>query len=104
MDGVLVEADEHELHNPRHGEEGEAEGDARPLPRWLRIQVGDDEHGDGQDGQDQRWAYVSASRWFSDTGEAGLDSRETAEKEIRQFLGNLADRNIDWQKINARPE
>jgi len=52
-------------------------------------------------GQDQRWAYVSASMWFSDTGEYELPSRETAEKEIRQFLSDLADRNIDWQKIAA---
>lgn len=52
-------------------------------------------------GQDQRWAYVSASMWFSDTGEHGLTSRASAEKEIRQFLGNLADRNIDWQQITS---
>ena len=62
-------------------------------------------------GQDQRWAYVSASMWFSEEGKPNgfLDpktgratvfpSREEAEKKIRQFLGNLADRNIRWQQI-----
>lgn len=50
-------------------------------------------------GQDQRWAYVSASMWFSDKGEHGLPSRESAEKEIRQFLADLADRNIDWKQV-----
>ena len=50
-------------------------------------------------GQDQRWAYVSASMWFSDKNEYGLPPRETAEKEIRQFLSDLADRNIDWTQI-----
>lgn len=51
-------------------------------------------------GQDQRWAYVSASMWFSDKSEFGLPSRETAEKEIRQFLSDLADRNIDWEQVS----
>lgn len=50
-------------------------------------------------GQDQRWAYVSASMWFSDDGGFGLLTREAAEKEIRQFLSDLADRNISWDKI-----
>jgi len=50
-------------------------------------------------GQDQRWAYVSASMWFSEAGEYGLPSRDYAEKEIRQFLSDLADRNIDWEQI-----
>lgn len=52
-------------------------------------------------GQDQRWAYVSASMWFSEAGEYGLPSRDYAEKEIRQFLSDLADRNIDWEQIAA---
>ena len=52
-------------------------------------------------GQDQRWAYVSASMWFSDKGEHGLPSRESAEKEIRQFLSDLADRNIDWKQVGV---
>lgn len=52
-------------------------------------------------GQDQRWAYVSASMWFSEAGEYGLPSRDFAEKEIRQFLSDLADRNIDWEQIAA---
>lgn len=55
-------------------------------------------------GQDQRWAYVSASMWFSETGDGSLPTRAGAEKEIRQFLADLADRNIDWQEIaGARP-
>jgi len=53
-------------------------------------------------GQDQRWAYVSASMAFSDEHELGLQSREKVEAEARKFLGNLADHNIDWQKITAR--
>lgn len=53
-------------------------------------------------GQDQRWAYVSASMWFSETGGDGLPSRESAEKEIRQFLSDLADRNIDWTRIASK--
>ncbi len=53
-------------------------------------------------GQDQRWAYVSASMWFSEAGEYGLPSRETTEKEIRQFLSDLADRNIDWTQIESK--
>ncbi|MGC4016755.1 MAG: hypothetical protein QM755_19905 [Luteolibacter sp.] len=64
-------------------------------------------------GQDQRWAYVSVSMWFSEkdgtngfrdsNGHAVVfPSREDAEKKIRQFLGNLADRNIDWQQMASR--
>jgi hypothetical protein len=53
-------------------------------------------------GQDQRWAYVSASMWFSEAGEHGLPSRENAEKEIRQFLSDLADNNIDWTQIASK--
>lgn len=53
-------------------------------------------------GQDQRWAYVSASMWFSEAGEYGLTSRDNAEKEIRQFLSDLADNNIDWEQIASR--
>jgi hypothetical protein len=53
-------------------------------------------------GQDQRWAYVSASMWFSEKGELGLQPIETVDKEIRQFLGNLAESNIDWEKIATR--
>lgn len=50
-------------------------------------------------GQDQRWAYVSASMWFSEKGDYELPTRESAEKEIRQFLAALADQNIDWKLI-----
>lgn len=50
-------------------------------------------------GQDQRWAYISVSMWFDDAGTHGLPSREAAEKEIRQFLAELADRNIAWGEI-----
>jgi hypothetical protein len=50
-------------------------------------------------GQDQRWAYVSTSMWFDDTGANNLPTRESAEKEIRQFLAELADRNIDWNAL-----
>jgi hypothetical protein len=50
-------------------------------------------------GQDQRWAYVSVSMWFDDQGEHGLPTREAAEKEIRRFLAELADRNIAWQEM-----
>lgn len=53
-------------------------------------------------GQDQRWAYVSASMWFSEAGEYGLTSRDNAEKEIRQFLSDLADNNIDWTQIASK--
>jgi hypothetical protein len=53
-------------------------------------------------GQDQRWAYVSASMWFSEAGEYGLTSRDNAEKEIRQFLSDLADNNIDWEQIASK--
>lgn len=53
-------------------------------------------------GQDQRWAYVSASMWFSEAGEYGLTSRNNAEKEIRQFLSDLADNNIDWEQIASK--
>ncbi|BCU76933.1 exosortase-associated EpsI family protein [Luteolibacter sp. LG18] len=53
-------------------------------------------------GQDQRWAYVSASMWFSENGENGFRTREQAEKEARLFLGNLADTNIDWNRIAER--
>ena len=52
-------------------------------------------------GQDQRWAYVTASMWFSEAGEAGLPTRPNAEKEIRQFLSDLADGNIDWRQISG---
>lgn len=52
-------------------------------------------------GQDQRWAYVSASMWFSESSENNFPTRQAAETEIRQFLGNLADRNIDWQQISS---
>jgi hypothetical protein len=52
-------------------------------------------------GQDQRWAYVSASMWFSETGDDSLPTRAGAEKEIRQFLADLADDNIDWQHITG---
>jgi hypothetical protein len=51
-------------------------------------------------GQDQRWAYVSASVWF-DEDEKSPRSRPIVEKEIRQFLSDLADRNIDWTQIKA---
>jgi hypothetical protein len=50
-------------------------------------------------GQDQRWAYVSASMWFDDTGANNLPTRHTAEKEIRQFLAELADRNLNWEAL-----
>lgn len=50
-------------------------------------------------GQDQRWAYVSASMWFSETGEYNFATKEVAENKIRRFLGELADRNIDWQAV-----
>jgi hypothetical protein len=50
-------------------------------------------------GQDQRWAYVSASMWFDDTEANNLPTREMAEKQIRQFLESLADQNIDWSAI-----
>ncbi|MFD0892762.1 exosortase-associated EpsI family protein [Luteolibacter ambystomatis] len=64
-------------------------------------------------GQDQRWAYVSVSMWFSEEGKSNgfrdpsgravvFPSREDAEKKIRQFLGKLADRNINWQQIASR--
>lgn len=54
-------------------------------------------------GQDQRWAYVSASLWFEDD-EKSPRSRAIVEKEIRQFLTDLADRNINWAEINQTPK
>lgn len=50
-------------------------------------------------GQDQRWAYVSASMWFDDAEANGLPTREAAEKQIRQFLESLADQNVDWAAV-----
>jgi len=50
-------------------------------------------------GQDQRWAYVSASMWFDDAEANGLPTREAAEKQIRQFLESLADQNVDWSAV-----
>ncbi|HEY8962383.1 MAG TPA: exosortase-associated EpsI family protein [Luteolibacter sp.] len=50
-------------------------------------------------GQDQRWAYVSASMWFDDTEANNLPTRESAEKQIRQLLESLADQNVDWSAV-----
>ena len=53
-------------------------------------------------GQDQRWAYVSASMWFDDAEANGLPTREAAEKQIRQLLESLADQNVDWAAVRRR--
>ncbi|MCW1885142.1 EpsI family protein [Luteolibacter flavescens] len=55
-------------------------------------------------GEAQKWAYVSVSMWFN--GEHGtpnpdLLSFDEADQKVRDLLGQLAEKNIDWSKIQS---
>jgi hypothetical protein len=51
-------------------------------------------------GEAQRWAYISATMWFAAEEEGTpLPNMETADRKLRELLGTLSARNIDWNKI-----
>lgn len=53
-------------------------------------------------GMDQRWAYVSVSSWYGNIPfiEAEITEKE-ADTKIRDFITNLAQRQIDWSQIKV---
>ena len=54
-------------------------------------------------GEAQRWAYVSASMWFAaEEDGSNLPDMETADRKLREFLGKLSARNINWQQIRRQ--
>lgn len=51
-------------------------------------------------GEAQRWAYVSASMWFSpEANDMNLPDMETADRKLRELIGSLSARNINWGQI-----
>lgn len=57
-------------------------------------------------GEAQKWAYISVSMWFN--GEIGarhpdLLNFDEADQKVRDLLGELAEKNIDWSKIQSTP-
>lgn len=54
-------------------------------------------------GEAQRWAYISASMWFSTEENRGnLPDLETADRKLRELLGKLSARNINWSQIRRQ--
>jgi hypothetical protein len=53
-------------------------------------------------GEAQGWAYISVTMAFRgerDIGTGHLPDFDTADKAVRQLLGELSDRNINWEQI-----
>jgi hypothetical protein len=51
-------------------------------------------------GEAQRWAYVSASMSFSPDGsDPRLPDMDLADRKLRELIGNISARNIDWEQI-----
>ncbi len=54
-------------------------------------------------GEAQRWAYVSASMWFAaEEDGSNLPDIETADRKVRELLGKLSARNINWNQIRRQ--
>jgi hypothetical protein len=59
-----------------------------------------------QKGQAQKWAYVLVSTYFRDETDtdprlANLPDRETADRQMRGLLSNIAASNISWKQVTA---
>ncbi len=55
-------------------------------------------------GEAQGWAYISVTMLFSNEKPGrpgGLPDLETADQAVRQLLGELAAKNIDWEQIRV---
>ncbi len=53
-------------------------------------------------GLDQRWAYASASMWYGPLPGIDLEvSEEEADEKLSKFLIELADKQIDWDRIQS---
>ncbi len=51
-------------------------------------------------GMDQRWAYVSVSMWFGKLPWIETEVSEVeADKKIREFITDFAEKQIDWNQI-----
>jgi hypothetical protein len=51
-------------------------------------------------GEAQRWAYVSASMSFSPDGsDPRLPDMDLADRKLRELIGNISARNINWEQI-----
>jgi len=52
-------------------------------------------------GMDQRWAYVSASMWYGNVPWIENEvTREEADQKLREFLTDLAMKQIDWEMVD----
>jgi hypothetical protein len=52
-------------------------------------------------GLDQRWAYASASMWFGKLGENLEITEKEADEKLRDFLIDLAGKQIKWDQIRS---